>query len=88
MTLHQVSYPLTSFSLVGVGSSQTAEKAAVIGAQTAEKAAVIGARAAWSLNEWSLMEAFVGELPTDNTDALLMRAVLSVHAEVCCCLLS
>ena len=45
------------------------------------KAAVIGARAAWSLNEWELMESFVSELDRDNTDACLMRAVLSVHSE-------
>ena len=46
-----------------------------------EKAAVIGARCAWSLNDWSLMETLVSELPEENTDASLMRAVLTVHSE-------
>jgi len=46
-----------------------------------EKAAVIGARAAWSLNEWGLLESLVEQLPTESTDASIMRAVLNIHAE-------
>lgn len=45
------------------------------------KAAVIGARAAWSLNEWNLMESFVTQLPEENLDASFMRAVLAIHRE-------
>ena len=45
------------------------------------KAAVIGARAAWSLNEWELMDTFVAQLPADNLDACFMKAVLAVHSE-------
>lgn len=48
---------------------------------THTKAAVIGARAAWSLNEWDLMDTFVSQLSEDNIDACFMRAVLAVHAE-------
>lgn len=36
---------------------------AASGDVTHTKAAVIGARAAWSLEEWDLMDAFVGQLP-------------------------
>lgn len=43
--------------------------------KTFTKAAVIGARAAWSLNEWGLMDSFVSQLPPDNIDACFMRAV-------------
>jgi FKBP12-rapamycin complex-associated protein len=49
--------------------------------QTHVKAAVIGARAAWSLNEWDLMDDFVSHLPADNVDGSFMKAVLAVHAE-------
>ena len=45
------------------------------------KAAVIGARAAWSLNEWSLMGEFVSQLPEDNIDASFLSAVLAIHNE-------
>ena len=45
------------------------------------KATVVGARAAWSLNEWHLMEQFTNQLPEDNIDATFMKAVLAVHSE-------
>ena len=45
------------------------------------KIVVIGARAAWSLNEWNLMNSFVSELPNDNIDACFMRAVLAIYHE-------
>jgi hypothetical protein len=48
---------------------------------TLEKAAVIGARAAWSLNEWGMLETLVEELPSNSTDASIMRAVLTIHNE-------
>jgi len=54
----------------------------IAGAKTPHtKAAVIGARAAWSLNEWDLMDTFVSQLSEDNIDACFMRAVLAVHSE-------
>lgn len=48
---------------------------------THTKAAVIGARAAWSLNEWSLMDNCVSQLPADNVDGSFLKAVLAVHNE-------
>ena len=54
---------------------------AAAGDVTHTKAAVIGARAAWSLNEWGLMDTFVSQLPEDNMDASFMRAILAVHQE-------
>eukprot|EP00981_Chlorochromonas_danica_P010478 scaffold3243_cov173-Ochromonas_danica.AAC.11 len=48
---------------------------------THTKAAVIGARAAWSLNEWSLMDNCVNQLPPDNVDGSFLKAVLAVHNE-------
>jgi phosphatidylinositol kinase/protein kinase (PI-3 family) len=48
---------------------------------THTKAAVIGARAAWSLNEWNLMDDFVCQLPADNVDGSFMKAILAVHRE-------
>lgn len=55
------------------------QESAVAGDFTHTKAAVIGARAAWSLNEWELMDQFVLQLPPDNIDSCFMRAVLAVH---------
>ncbi|RYH28611.1 DUF3385 domain-containing protein [archaeon] len=45
------------------------------------KAAVIGARAAWSLNEWLVMDSCVSQLPPDNVDGSFLKAVLAVHTE-------
>lgn len=45
------------------------------------KAAVIGARAAWSLNEWTMMDNFVSHLPQENVDGSFMKAVLAVYSE-------
>eukprot|EP01041_Mallomonas_annulata_P001944 gene1944-3771_t len=46
-----------------------------------QKGAVIGARAAWSLNEWQIMDTFVSHLPSESVDGLFLRSVLSVHEE-------
>jgi len=51
------------------------------GNNTHTKAAVIGARSAWSLNEWTLMDNIVSQLPQDNVEASFLRSVLAVHNE-------
>lgn len=51
------------------------------GKNTHTKAAVIGARSAWSLNEWTLMDNIVSQLPQDNVEASFLRSVLAVHNE-------
>jgi hypothetical protein len=48
---------------------------------THTKAAVIGARAAWSLNQWNLMDDFVSQLPVENVDGSFMKAILAIHHE-------
>jgi len=49
------------------------------GPNVKDKVTLIGARAAWSLNDWSLMGSFMADLQQDNSDTCLMRAVLAVH---------
>ncbi len=77
-----------SGNLSSGGNSLQPRSASVAARQVAtlrklqNKAAVTGARAAWSLNQWDLMDSFVTQLPSDNLDACFMKAVLAIHREV------
>jgi serine/threonine-protein kinase mTOR len=41
--------------------------------------APIAAAAAWSLNDWDMMEDYIGAMRNDSSDRAFYRAILSVH---------
>ena len=67
-----------SINVPGPGKDHSSE---VKDLQLFTKAAVLGARSAWSLNNWGIMSQFVSQLPTNNTDACFLRAVIAAHDE-------
>jgi hypothetical protein len=67
---------LCSLSLSAPDSTISAEDSI-----QAAKIAETGANAAWSLNEWVLMDGFVSRMSVDSVEASLMKAVLLTNAD-------